>query len=82
MSAVEVLGFLVIIKKRINAGKWFFVVTVSFALYNIISSEDKTRATAKEAVVIGSSLGGMVAGGYIASLSCFNCVQIFIGQQI
>lgn len=51
-------------------GKGFVVVTVSLALYNIISAEDKTRATAKEAVVIGSSLGGMVAGGYVASLAC------------
>lgn len=52
------------------AGKSLVIVTVSLALYNIISAEDHARATAKEGLVIGSSIGGMLAGGYVASLAC------------
>jgi len=54
------------------AGRSLVIVTVSLALYNIISADDHdhARATAKEGVVVGSSLGAMVAGGYVASLTC------------
>jgi len=52
------------------AGRGLVVVTVALALYNIISAEDKVRATTKEGVVIGAGLGGMAAGGYVASLAC------------
>ncbi|MGH1372687.1 MAG: hypothetical protein ACRBBW_11660 [Cellvibrionaceae bacterium] len=51
-------------------GKSLVVLTVSLTLYNIISAEDKVRATAKEGVVIGAGVGGMLAGGYVASLAC------------
>ena len=40
------------------------------AVTTTISSEDKVRATAKEGLVVGAGLGGMAAGGYVASLAC------------
>ncbi len=53
-----------------HAGRGLVVITVSLALYNIISAEDKVRATSKEGFVIGAGFGGMAAGGYVASLAC------------
>ncbi len=51
-------------------GRGLVVLTVSLALYNIIIAEDKARASTKEGVILGASVGGMLAGGYVASLAC------------
>jgi hypothetical protein len=58
--------------KRVNmsvklfgvSGRVFLVATLAFAVYNVSTAQDKTRAAAKE----GSTFAGGVAGGALASL--------------
>ncbi|WP_051785692.1 hypothetical protein [Endozoicomonas numazuensis] len=52
------------------AGRALVVLAVAMVVYNISTAEDKTRQTAKEGAILASSVGGMAAGGYVASLAC------------
>lgn len=69
-------------------GRSFVVVTVGIAVYNIAASEDKTKATAREGVIIGGGFAGGAAGGAVAGLVCGPgaplCVTIgvFIGGAL
>ena len=75
--------------KRFSAlGRGFLLVTMGVAVYNIVSAEDKAKATKREGMVLGGGFAGGAAGGAIAGLACGPgapvCVAIgvFIGGAL
>jgi hypothetical protein len=74
--------------KYARLGQGLVVVTVGIAIYNIVTAEDKLKATAKEGVVVGGGFAGGAAGGALAGLACGPgapaCVTIgvFVGGAL
>lgn len=67
-----------------HAGKGLLALTVVISFYHIAVAEDKTRATAKEISVVGSSLAGssaLGAAGLLCGPAAIACVPlgIFVG---
>jgi hypothetical protein len=56
--------------KYSKLGRGFLVVTVGIAIYNIAVAEDKSKASAREGVIIGGGFAGGAAGGALAGLAC------------
>ncbi|MCA6063411.1 hypothetical protein [Thalassolituus marinus] len=64
------------------AGKGFIAFTLTVAVYNIATAEDKAQATAKEGAVVGGGLLGSVAGGAAAGLACGPGAPVCVGIGI
>lgn len=67
------------------AGKGLIAMTITISTYNIVTSDDKVIATAREGAMISGGLLGSVAGGALAGCACGPgapiCVSIgvFVG---
>ena len=67
------------------AGKGLIAMTITISVYNVVTSDDKVIATAREGVMISSGFLGSVAGGALAGCACGPgapiCVSIgvFVG---
>ncbi|MCH9691710.1 MAG: hypothetical protein K0U59_06555 [Gammaproteobacteria bacterium] len=62
-----------------RAGRLFIGSAIAISIYNISTSEDKLRGTAKEGAVIGGGLLGSVAGAAGAGLLCGPGAPICVG---
>jgi hypothetical protein len=74
---------------RLNRlGKGLLVVSIGISVYNIATSDDKVRTTAKEGTTLLGGIAGGAAGGAVAGLACGPgapvCVTlgVFIGGII
>ncbi len=52
------------------AGKGLIAMTITISVYNVVTSDDKVIATAREGVMISSGFLGSVAGGALAGCAC------------
>jgi hypothetical protein len=78
-----------ILARRLSRlGRGLIFVTVAISVYNIATSEDKLRTTAKEGAILGDGILGGAAGGATAGLVCGPgapvCVTIgvFVGGAL
>ncbi len=74
--------------KLTKLGQGLIVVTLGIAVYNIALAKDKTKATAKEGLIIGGGFAGGATGGALAGIACGPgapvCVSagVFIGGAL
>jgi len=69
-SARSSVFFNVLNKALMVAGKVFIVVTLAYAIYEIMSSDDKFKETIKQSVTIGLGVVGVILGKALASSVC------------
>lgn len=53
-----------------NLGRGLLFVTLSIAVYNVATAEEKGKAVVREGAVIGGGFAGGAAGGVLAGLAC------------
>ncbi|MCE5225937.1 MAG: hypothetical protein LLG05_08755 [Porphyromonadaceae bacterium] len=76
------------VRKFGRAGRLFLVFTISVAVYNVASADDKTTAAAREGTALSGGFLGGAAGGALAGLACGPgapvCVTIgvFVGGAL
>lgn len=57
-------------RKLSRAGKGLIVLSVGLAIYTVMTAENKAQAAVRELAVTGVGIGGGIAGGALAGLSC------------
>ncbi len=65
-----------------KAGKGLLIVSISFAVYNIATSDRPGREAVKEGVGAGTSFLGSLAGGAVAGLACGPGAPICVGVGV
>jgi hypothetical protein len=71
-----------------RAGRGLLFLSIGYAVYTVVTSDDMVKAAEKELVVTGGGIGGGIAGGALAGLACGPgaplCVTIgaFVGGAL
>lgn len=61
------------------AARAIWVVSISLAVYNIATAEDKVQAAQKEVAYAGAGIAGGMAGGALAGLMCGPGAPLCVG---